>query len=413
MRVLFYQPNHQGHHFAYLGRMLPGFVDLPIEIVIATTPEARRSPEFASSLGPFSDRIEVVECCTPAPRPPLANSRHRLNELKGAIAIIEPDHLAVNYADGLWDVAILETMMGRRPWPRSLTVEGWIYRGRFADPANRDWKSWLRQQMFVRLLRSGLFRAIHLHHELLFEFAASKSIGTSTSVVLAPDPIVIHELMDGAEARNRLGISIQGPRDEKWIGVAGVIARFKGAPQLLEAYRVRCELGDLPATRLLLAGPHDDDAQNKLQEPFFREAVEQGRICSIDRFLTEDEMYLAAAACDVVVAPYPRHQNRSSIILWAAAAGRPCLATEESCVGYVINKERLGETCNVLDTSGMANAITRVLTAPWTPEDVRRVREYASFHRMENYQAISSKVTRDRLAATGEFQAAVSNATGV
>lgn len=40
MRVLFYAPDHAGHHFAYLGGTPPGFVDLPMEILVATTPGA-------------------------------------------------------------------------------------------------------------------------------------------------------------------------------------------------------------------------------------------------------------------------------------------------------------------------------------------------------------------------------------
>ena len=67
MRVLFYQPDYTGHHLAYLARMLPGFVDLPIEIVLATTAEAIASQEFSQSLAAFGDRLKLVPCCT---RPP-------------------------------------------------------------------------------------------------------------------------------------------------------------------------------------------------------------------------------------------------------------------------------------------------------------------------------------------------------
>jgi glycosyltransferase involved in cell wall biosynthesis len=176
-----------------------------------------------------------------------------------------------------------------------------------------------------------------------------------------------------------------------------VIAKFKGADLFLEAYRLRRERGDSPAVRALLAGPQQEDIRAMLRESPYREWVAEGSIVSVDRYLSESEMYAAAAAVDLVVAAYPQHQNRSSIILWAAAAGRPCLGSDESCVGYVIRKERLGNTCPTQNPAALSKAITAALTTPWTAEDANRVRKYAEFHRMENYQAISSALLRERL----------------
>ncbi len=410
MRVLFYQPAHEGHHFSYLARMLPGFVDLPIEILVATTPKALASVEFEMSLAPFGARLRLIDCCTPTPRRPLANVRHRLRELKAAIRIAQPDHVAACYADGIWDAAYVSTAFGRRPWPKELAVEGWFYRGRFADDDDSRMKSRLRRLMFAGLLRNGLFRKVHLHHELLYDFAASKAADTPTSVVLAPDPIVIRKPLTSAEARQELGVAAGENATEKWIGVAGVIAKFKGAHLLLDAYRIRRERAAEPRVKVLLAGPHDDGIRALLREPPYRDAVAAEDIISVDRFLTENEMYAAAAAVDLMVAPYPQHQNRSSIVLWAAAAGRPCLGSEDSCVGYVIRKERLGATCNVRDTAALADAVTTALAAPWTADDAARVRTYAEFHRMENYQAISSQLVRERLA---QAHAGAATAQGV
>ena len=306
----------------------------------------------------------------------------------------------------MWDAAYAWIRLGRRPWPRDLVVEGWIYRGRFADPSDKRWKSRLRRLMFADLLQKGLFRKLHLHHELLYEFAAPIAINTPTSVVLAPDPIVIGDPITPADARQKLGLADGGSPHRKWIGVPGMIAEFKGAHLLLDAYRIRSQRGDQPEVNLMLAGPHDDKIRAMLRQPPYRNAVAEGKIVSVDRFLSEDEMYWAAAACDLMVASYPRHQNRSSVILWAAAAGRPCLGTEESCVGHVIRKERLGGVCDVRDTTALANSISEMLSAPWTEDDAARVRSYANFHRMENYQAISSKLVRSRLQSAGAAVAA-------
>ena len=202
--------------------------------------------------------------------------------------------------------------------------------------------------------------------------------------------------MSAAEARRELGVAGDGT----WIGTAGVIAKFKGADLFLQAYRLRRERGDLPPARALLAGPHMPEIRELLGQSPFREWVADGSIVSVDRYLSEHEMYAAAAAVDLVVAAYPQHQNRSSIILWAAAAGRPCLGSDESCVGYVIRHERLGSTCHVQEPMLLSHAFSEALAKPWTPDDAARVRKYAEFHRMENYQEIASSLVRLQLAAS-------------
>src|SRR3990172_7042352 len=204
MRVLFYEPEYTGHHLAYLGRMLPGFVD------------------------------------------------------------------------GLWYQAYAATVVGRRRWRRELAVEGWLYRGRFADPLDRRWKSRLRRPMFVGTLRRGLFRRLHLHHELLYEFAQRAAVGTSTSVVLAPDPIIIRPPMAPAAARQELGVANEN--GGAWIGMAGVIAQYKGAHLFLEAHRIRRERDDEPAVRALLAGPVQDDIRPLLDEEPYRGWIADGSI---------------------------------------------------------------------------------------------------------------------------------------
>lgn len=68
MRLMFYAPQHTGHHFAYLARMLPAFMGLPVEIVVATTPVAIISKEYERTLAPFSQSIRFVTCCWLGPK---------------------------------------------------------------------------------------------------------------------------------------------------------------------------------------------------------------------------------------------------------------------------------------------------------------------------------------------------------
>jgi glycosyltransferase involved in cell wall biosynthesis len=393
MRVLFYAPDYAGHYFAYLARMMPAFAALPIERLVATVPEALESTEYAATLARFADKLSFATTCTPGPLSPVQSARHRLRELGSAIRATRPDHVIVGYLDGLWEQALAAWLTGRRPWPRDLVVEGWIYRTRFGDPFDRRLKARVRRAMFPMLLRSGLFRKLHLDGEQLYDFAKPKSAGTPTEVVLSPNPIAMQEPMSLEDARRRLGLPTEGT----WLSLSGVIARYKGAHLLLEAFRqLRIAEHESPV-RLLLAGPQEDEINRLLSSEPYRPLVDAGRIVSVARFLNVNEMFLAAAAANLVVAPYPDHHGRSSIILWAAAAGRPSLGTESGGIGYVIRQQNLGWTCDVSNAATLAESIATALSAPWGQADAARAREYAKQHRVEEYQRSASELLQSRL----------------
>ncbi|HEX2474805.1 MAG TPA: glycosyltransferase [Lacipirellulaceae bacterium] len=394
MRVLFYSPDYVGHYFAYLARMMPAFAALPIERLVATVPEALDSTVYSATLARFADKLSFVTICTQGPQPPVQSARHRLRELRSAIQQTQPDHVIVGYLDGLWEQALAPWMTGRRPWPQDMVVEGWIYRTRFGDRSDRRLKSRLRRAMFPLLLRSGLFRKLHLDGEQLYDFAKPKSAGTPTEVVLSPNPIAMQEPTSTDEARRQLGIATDGT----WLSLSGMIARYKGADLLLEAYRHLRELKREENVRLLLAGPHEEQVAQALRAEPFRHWIDVGQIVSINRFVDDNEMFLAAAAADLVMAPYPNHHGRSSIILWAAAAGRPSLGTESGGIGYVIRQQNLGWTCDVANPATLAKSIATALCAPWNHADAARVREYAEQHRIEEYQLSASELVRSRLA---------------
>jgi glycosyltransferase involved in cell wall biosynthesis len=395
MRVLFYAPEYVGHYFAYLARMMPAFTALPIERLVATVPEALESSIYSATLARFADKLSFATICTTAPQPPVQSARHRLRELRSAIQRMQPDHVVVGYLDGLWDQALAAWMTGRRPWPREMVLEGWVYRTRFGDRGDRRLKSRMRRAMFPFLLRSGLFRKLHLDGEQLYDFAKPKSAGTPTEVVLSPNPIAMQQPMSTDEARRQLGLATDGT----WLSLSGMIARFKGADLLLDAFRHLREKKRAENVRLLLAGPHDESITRQLSAEPFRRWIETGQIVSINRFVDENEMYLAAAAADLVMAAYPNHQGRSSIILWAAAAGRPSLGTESGGIGYVIRQQNLGWTCDVANAETLAESIATALRAPWSEADAMRVRKYAEQHRIEEYQRSASKLVRSRLGS--------------
>ncbi len=394
-RVLFYDPDHLGHHMPYLARMLPGFLDRRVELVLATTAAALESREYRQSLGGFADDLRVLPICTMRPGlSPLRNARHRLAELEAAIREAAPDHVAVLYGDGLWQLVAGRWLARRRCWPESMPVEMWLYRGGFVYPDASELDA-VKRWLFRRLLRSGLIARLHLDDELLFDYAkAHLAKDVRTQLVLTPNPVTMYDPMTKEDARRELGLPIDG----KLVSTSGTITVRKGVDLVLKAYAGYLTKHADAGIRLLVAGPQNDEMRRIIACEPYQTLVASGRIIPMDRWLNERDMFTIASASDLVLAAYPHHSGRSSIILWAAAAGRPSLGASRGCIGYVIRQERLGWTCDVGVHTQFVASLAAALRNEWPSADSHRVRQYAQTHDVKRYQVIASELVKQRLA---------------
>jgi len=393
MKLLFYEPNHSGHHFPYLARMLPGFFDLPIEIVLATTEEGAASPEYAANLAPLADRFTLDARCAPPSELKTDTARQRATELVEVAKDMAADHVFVAYADGLWQIMAMRRMRLGKLFEPGVGVEGILYRGGFTYPDATRLTDRLKRWLFRRMLRQGIFDRLLLDDEYLHEFADSVGGDRSrTRTVLTANPVTVLPGKSRTAARGELGL----PTDGRIISLSGAIDRRKGADLLIDAF-ARALTSGLTDTRLLLAGPHKPDIRQRLDAADARSLIDQGRIICLDRLLNETDMFNVAAASDLVTAPYPNHSGRSSIILWAAAAGRPVLAVDRGCIAHVVETQSLGMTCSVRDTRSFSRAIVEAIDAPWTPQQAERSVAYARFHDVSNYQQINAKLVRERI----------------
>lgn len=398
MRIMFYEPNHQGHHLPYLAHMLPAFTHLDTQIQLATTATCRASQEFSRYLSPFVDHLQIITDCQPPADTPIRIARQRAIEVINLAQKHQPDHLFVLYADGLWQVFAARALTGRTTFNHARTkVEGVLFRGGFSYPDAPGLSNRIKRYLFARLLAHNVFDRLLFHDELLDEFArAIRPARSNTQLSLTADPVILLPMRSTLEARNALGIVHTGPI----ISLSGGIDQRKGADLLIDAFvRYLTQQPHTPAA-LLLAGPHSQAIVDRLADATIAPHVKSSRIISLNRLLDGQEMFNAAAASDVVTAPYPNHSGRSSIILWAAAAGRRVLAVNRGCVDHVVQRHQLGLTCNVRDPDELTAALHRALEMPWTDADARRCRDYAQFHDAANYQRISSELVRKRLTSS-------------
>lgn len=392
LKLLIYEPDYSGHHLVYLSFLLPAFRHLPVETTILTTPQAIGSDEWSRSIGPHRKWISVdTGCADSRGGGALGSAARRLRDLRRGIARLRPDHVIVMYADGVWQVGAIANLIGRRLAPRHVPVEAWLWRGGFVyedAPRSAAIKRWL----FDRVLRAGLFDAMHIDDDLLLHYAEGRRSARGVRLKLSPNPVKPGELESPEDARLALGLPTEG----RLVALLAMIDRRKGADLLLDALLRLREQGRTDLA-VVMAGPLHEEIRTLTKASPYRDLIDAGALIVHDRFLSPEEMFRYACACDLMTAPYPNHAGRSSLIIWAAAAGRPTLGAERGCIGHVIRHERLGWVEDPRDAAAFADAMERALEAPWTAEDAQRARRYADRHSLEAFRQQGSAGVRGQL----------------
>ena len=81
-----------------------------------------------------------------------------------------------------------------------------------------------------------------------------------------------------------------------------------------------------------------------------------------NEFVAEADVPAYFALADVVLASYQQHVGSSGILLWAAAAGKPVLASEYGLIGELVRHHHLGVTVDSTQPREIAQGITAFLT---------------------------------------------------
>lgn len=83
-----------------------------------------------------------------------------------------------------------------------------------------------------------------------------------------------------------------------------------------------------------------------------------------DRFVPEAQVQRLLAACDLVLLTYRHHVGSSGVLVRAAAAGVPVLATDYGLVGAQVRKHRLGLPLDATSSEEIRSALLAWLDRP-------------------------------------------------
>jgi len=255
-------------------------------------------------------------------------------------------------------------------------------------------------------------RAVALHHKFLlartlrqplvhrvffldpFAADAAMRMPGAEKVRYLPDPVEPNRASAAqvAALRARLGIAA----DRRVLLLFGHLTPRKGCDLLLDA------LGRLtaPVCRslcLVLAGPVGQAYRAALEARIDALCAAQPLRCVRQfGYVPDEDVASYFRLADLVVAPYPHHTGSSGIVLLAAAAQRPVLASRHGLVGEWVRRNRLGLAVDTTDSLDIAAGVQRWL-AGLPPEiaDPDEMKRLADEHAVERFTGTLLTVLQD------------------
>jgi len=181
------------------------------------------------------------------------------------------------------------------------------------------------------------------------------------------DPVAPGPLVEPTTTRARLGLD----PGEPMALLFGHLTERKGVVQAVEAVR------SLPSSvriRLVLAGTADSATTEALHA---LRVDQERRVLWLDRFVDDDEVQPLFQAADVVLAPYDRHVGSSGILIRAAAAERPVIASGYGLMGEWVRRHGLGLALPELSSSAIRAGLEAFLAGD-VPADPARMAAFAA-----------------------------------
>lgn len=388
MNVVLFEPNHSGHRAVYLAHLIHGLRDLPVRMVLVTTRGARETEGYRTSLASLEKHFEIDDSLTPQTGRPIGIAAYTLRELSAAIRRHDAHHAYLPYGDGVGQVAGLRRALPGVGIPLGCPVEIILHHSQqaYAQP-NLKHRASLALQRFA--WKHTPFARIHHVDRLEFEWWRTHRLAPDRAVFI-PDPVDAPPQMTHEQAIDKLGLD----PGRRYLGTTGRIDTRKGCDLLIAAFMA----ADLPEdVSLLLVGRQSDEIRYLLNGKY-AEALENGKIVAIDRFVEMVELHHALAAMRFVVTSHPRHVGISSIVIRAVACGRPVLGADYGWIDKMVRDFGFGLTCDVHDHAAFTRTLADSFDASTEWEMTPRVQRFVVFHAGQNFERCLTNHLRERLS---------------
>ncbi|MGH7243333.1 MAG: glycosyltransferase [Phycisphaerales bacterium] len=390
MHVVIFEPCPRGHRFTYVKRVVSALAPLPVRITIATSPGASACETYPEQLEPLASRFQMVEAYPEAsPLGKFGYGWETAKSLNRVAADLRPDHIIVPSGDGALEMFGLQRLgLQARAFSHTelevmLLAASWVYL------PHGTFRRWCKRRAWAAVVGASGIRSLQTIDPLLMRAFRAFTPRIAARTVLAPDPVEAAPSVSKIEARKRLGIEESG----RLICCVGRLDERKGVDILIRAFKAASLRSD---DRLLLVGTHMPEI-NAILQGESADLVRAGRIISRDGYVTDEQLVLGIAAADLVGVTYRRHLGSASILIRAAAQGRPILSSDLGWPGETCQRFALGTACAIRDFDTVTRCLREALesSTSFTPHPAAA--RFVEFHSVENSHAFWAQRVRQRL----------------
>lgn len=362
MHILILEARLSGHHPVYLEKIAAGLINAGHHVTVAIAAQDADHPSISSLSKLFSTSVIVFLIDDTLLSGALSS---RLGDAGREIAMhrlyskiyrqvdnrSKVEHVLLPYLDYcLHAIALLGTPFGTTPWS-GICMRPSFHYAHCGVIAPKPKYSTVKEWLFFRLLRVRTLKKLLTIDEPLHDYVIQRHPALQSRIGYLPDPAEMHGDHTYESARAKLSIK----KDQKIILVYGAIDARKGLEELLIAFDDK----NMPDhTALLIVGKQSSWAKSHLSENIGRHLREQGRLYELNSFADDDTQQMAFSASDLVWLGYRDHYGMSGVLILAAIAQKPVIATNEGLIGWYTRNYRLGTTIDHKQSnSNVANAV--------------------------------------------------------
>jgi glycosyltransferase involved in cell wall biosynthesis len=384
MHVVLFESALTGHHSNYLYHIATLFLGLGHRVSVTLQKDHRDNPVIVDLLDKYPDRFKIFElalgssCCKVAGRIWVIGSELRywllFREVFNRITDVEKiDFAFFPYLDYcLHAIALFGSPLRSVSWFGVCMRPSFHYRSLGVLAPKTKW-GWIKQRLFYRALRKRSLKKIFTIDELLEKYIHQKGVDIANKLSYIPDPAELNDLYNQDTARDLLGL----PRDDFIILVYGAINSRKGIEQLVQG--LHCQKLSR-RVRVLVVGIHTPELCDQLaNEPC---------VTSINGYADRKTEEAAFRAADAVWVGYRNHYVMSGVLILAAMAGKPVLATRNGLIGWMTRRYALGLVIDCEKRLEVTEAISKLLQLPPSSlpgggmEDIRMRHTWREFDRI-------------------------------
>lgn len=392
-RVVLFDPYVGGHHSSYVHSLSKFWHEHRPSgsLCIVVSPEFIEDyPDIVEEINGYGRGIRLVPIAPSdyavldSPKSPVLRSIGQWKVLSKYTRQLDGTHCVALYLDSLLPALALGTRSHCR-----FDLSGIYFRPSFhyenfeknTPDCKERLKRWGKKRLLWFALRHPCLKVLFSLDPLAVRHI--ESLNSKVRVLHLPNPMMIYDGLPNTQSQ--LWESFGAEAGRKVFLTFGVLKRKKGIYELLNAVKV------LPPTLaericLLFVGSVAKD-----EKDLFAVRVAQVRkmlpvqIVVHDEFIPAEEIQPIFRMADVILTLYPSHVGMSGILVRAAAAGKPVLASQYGLVGELVRRNSLGLTVDASRPKEIALGLQRMLSEGTELCDYSKMRAFAESNTSEDF----------------------------